>query len=462
MKKMTLKITVFFSLLILAIIFITLSYDLEKLKPHIQMLAKEHLSCDIDYSKIKVGNMFTNQQIEFSDFKLKKILPTQNKTILLEAKTLAINIGFNTKSIQYYWQFLTHFSSQKILETTYIKKLFFSDTAATIFFSQDETNDHFINFKNADILIQDIDVKKNIPLKTRSSFAAYHRNLKFTGVIDLNIILSPLYENETWQDVVLQGRFDFFDVILNKDKFFETLVLLGNLNVKDFSYQGKMAVTKLNLVKFYDIFLQPQKNLVEGQLSAQLDFSGAGEKQEDFLKFFKGDGTFSLEQGKINIQNILDFALENINEALKKEKALDFLNIKLLSFPQISKQHALEKVQGEFKIKNGTLTFKNTYRDVNGFYFIDVSLDANSTLKGNILFEMSKALKKQIVDENKDFELLFDEQGKLQFTVQLSGSSAQPHYHLDLHPLKMRIIKKAPKILENMGKNFIKKLFKFD
>ena len=178
---------------------------------------------------------------------------------------------------------------------------------------------------------------------------------------------------------------------------------LENFNAAPFS--NAVVETFLTRLENY----QDLSNKVFGRLDATLALSGQGVEASDIMANLSADGSLSLKDGE-----------------LKRLKSLDAIADKIKT-PALKQDLKISLLTADFSFANQLLDLKNLKlkdHDLNVFFDGGLDLKALKYVSGNRLkLRASPAATKELA---REFNLLRDNEGWLEITLELTGSLKMP------------------------------------
>jgi uncharacterized protein involved in outer membrane biogenesis len=180
------------------------------------------------------------------------------------------------------------------------------------------------------------------------------------------------------------------------------------------------------------------KDHVFGDVNLVGSFSGSGSTAQDVLKSLKGNGTASIEQGKI-----VNFEIaQKVAESLGKK---------------VSKEERIQDYLSSFRIEDGRvqfdameLTTSDGYWQLTGSVGFDGSLDYS----GTVTLSSKAADQLDFLGPFKD--LLKGDTDKIMIPFKLTGTYSSPQMALDTSPIEKNVDNK----IKEDGKKLLDKLFK--
>jgi AsmA protein len=171
-------------------------------------------------------------------------------------------------------------------------------------------------------------------------------------------------------------------------------------------------------------FAPKAKDTLYGVLSGKMEASGAGSLAASIKRNLKGQGTFSVKDGKIR-------------NAKVSSGLLAFLGLQNL------REIPMDKADGFFTIADGTvhltsmITGKDLIIDEKGTIGMDERLDLG------VLVKASEKLSPKMLSQSSSSQFLSEEKGWTVIPLKVGGTITNPSYGVDMHYVGKRLQKKA-------------------
>ncbi len=221
------------------------------------------------------------------------------------------------------------------------------------------------------------------------------------------------------------------------------------LTTQDYQLNGK--VESISIIELIDQKDFPVK--VHGLISGGLDLSGQGFDPAKMLEDLKGQGQFAVTEGKLTDINILKMVLDQLNFLPNIRQTLED------SLPPRFKEKLKQKdtivtdVKLNIGIEQAAVVLNSLDMEADGFFFRGkgrVGFDQSFDFDGVFIIPQDMAL--SMAKTIAEFELLYDDQGQIQFPLKVSGKGAAVKFMPDMKYITTNVIK-------NKGRQEVQKVF---
>jgi AsmA protein len=230
---------------------------------------------------------------------------------------------------------------------------------------------------------------------------------------------------------------DFRTAYALRDNIFQISSMTGNtlsgnfrfrsavdLSAQGTSYTMNADTNGMRLEDITAAFAPKAKDTLYGVLSGKMEASGAGSLAASIKRNLKGQGTFSVKDGKIR-------------NAKVSSGLLAFLGLQNL------REIPMDKADGSFTIADGTvhltsmITGKDLIIDEKGTIGMDERLDLG------VLVKASEKLSPKMLSQSSSSQFLSEEKGWTVIPLKVGGTITNPSYGVDMHYVGKRLQKKA-------------------
>lgn len=226
----------------------------------------------------------------------------------------------------------------------------------------------------------------------------------------------------------------------------------ANLGKEPVPLQGKVALQNIELEQLVK-WAQPDKpSPIEARCNLILAFDALGTTKDAVLRTLNANGQIQFSSGRLNTQNLLGLALENLQKFLGQNVLpgvkLNSDTLKKYTGDKLAPRD-LKGMTRNIVIKDGKLRVnEDIASDVaNGNITADVVL-VDQGLAGNGRFILKDSVVQSLLQENKNFSYLLDEKGKLPIDLVLSGTITVPYVTINEKTLADRVVKNSAKQLK--------------
>lgn len=316
-------------------------------------------------------------------------------------------------------------------------------------------------------LTHSIAAVKDVPLpqslKGRLNVALHSMTAGPTGLVNLNGTTDILNGQ-----IVLKELFVPIDDLNVKTSLSESSITLpqshfrlgkgkvslqGHLNnyLTTQNYQMNSKIEAVSVNEIIDQTVFPVK--VHGLVSGDLDVSGQGFDPVAMFDALNGKGEFVVTEGKLTDINILKLVLDQLNFVPNLKQTLEN------SLPPRFKEKIKQKdtivtaVKISMAIENSEIVLKSFNMEADGFLFEGkgrAGFDQSFNLDGTFIIPQDMAL--SMVYAVSEFELLYDEQGRIQFPLKASGQGTNIKVMPDVKYITTNAIK-------NKGRQELQRVF---
>ncbi|MGE5301083.1 MAG: AsmA family protein [Acidobacteriota bacterium] len=191
-------------------------------------------------------------------------------------------------------------------------------------------------------------------------------------------------------------------------------------------YSMKAETKGIKLEEITAAFAPKAKENLYGSLSARAEISGAGSLAASIKRNLKGQGSFSVKDGKIrNAQ---------ISEGLLAILGLQSLN-----------EIPMEKAGGSFTISGGAINLKSVIASKDLVVSETGTVGLDQRLDMSLLVKVSDALSPKIVSQSGVSQFLSGEKGWTTVPLRLGGTIAKPSYGIDTKAMGKQATEKLQK-----------------
>jgi AsmA protein len=199
-----------------------------------------------------------------------------------------------------------------------------------------------------------------------------------------------------------------------------------DLSKKDPSFRLNATAAGIKLEDIAAAFAPKAKGILFGSLSARTDIGGTGSSAEAVKHSMKGKGLFSVKDGRIRNAPVSDGLLAVLGL-------------------QSLKEIPVEKGQGTFSISRGVIDLKSIIASKDLVIDESGTIGMDQTLNMSVLVKVSDRLSPKLLAQSGISKFLSEEKGWTAVPLRLTGSVTRPSYGVDTSAIGRRATKAIQK-----------------
>lgn len=205
-------------------------------------------------------------------------------------------------------------------------------------------------------------------------------------------------------------------------------------------YQIKSSIERLSISEIIDQKDFPIK--VQGLVNGNIDLSGRGFDPLKILDTIKSKGIFTITEGKLTDINILKLVLDQLNFVPNVRQTLEENLPARFKEKLKQKDTIVTAVNVDLSVENGAVLLNTMDMEADGFFFKGkgtAGFDQSFSFDGAFIIPQDLALSMaKVINE---FELLYDEQGQIQFPLKVSGKGSAVKFNPDIKFITTNAVK---------------------